>query len=313
MQNLSSRISEPQMPRGPETPILQLLASFVRSRHDLRPMTLRAYEAGVRRYATTNPHLSDLTAAGTNDYILDALRRKRRFLAHHDGRALRVFSAWLVEARILEDDPLAGVKVPPQPNTRRKPFQDLDVPLIIRTAAQSGCGERDVAIIVLALATGLRLNELRSLEWPQDFDIRRGYVYVRDRAAKTETSVRTVPVDPKAVALVESYVLDYRPSQKPGPLFLNRHGDALTYYGFSSIFRHLRARLPAEIDFKLHRARNTAITNWLRAGTDLYTTMHLAGHKSPKVTERYAGKLTDEELSRMTRPAFSMIYGKKAV
>ncbi len=160
-------------------------------------------------------------------------------------------------------------------------------------------------IIVLAIATGLRLNELRSLQWPEDFDIRRGFVYVRDRAAKTETSVRTVPVDPKAIAFVEAYILDHRPSQRPGQLFLSRHGDPLTYDGFSAIFRHLRARLPAEIDFKIHRARNTAITNWLRSGTDLYTTMHLAGHKSPKVTERYAGKLTDEELARMARPAFS--------
>jgi len=301
------------MPRGPETPTLELLASFVRSRHDLKPSTLRSYEAGVRRFTATNPLLRDLTAAAANDYILDAIRRKRRHLAHHDGRSLCVFSAWLVEARIVQDDPLAGVKVPPQPNTRRKPFKDLDVPLIIRTAAATGCGERDVAIVVLALATGLRLNELRTLEWPEDFDIKRGFVYVRDRAAKTETSVRAVPVDPKAIAFVESYVLDYRPSQQPGALFLNRHGDPLTYDGFSSIFRHLRARLPTEVDFKLHRARNTAITNWLRAGTDLYTTMHLAGHKSPKVTERYAGGLSDAELQRMTRPAFSMIYGKKAV
>ncbi len=139
------------------------------------------------------------------------------------------------------------------------------------------CGERDVAIVVLALATGLRLNELRRIQWPDDFDIRRGFVYVRDRAAKTESSVRTVPVDPKAIALVESYVRDHRPSQVAGPLFLNKHGDAFTYYGFSSIFRRLRAHLPAEVDFKIHRGRNTAITNWLRAGTDLYTTMHLAG------------------------------------
>lgn len=275
-------------------------------------MTLRQYESGVRRFAATSPLLRDLTAEAANDYILDALRRKRRFLAHHDGRSLCVFSAWLVEARILVEDPLAGVKVPAQPNTRRQPFRDLDVPIIVRTAAATGCGERDVAIVVLALATGLRLNELRALQWPEDFDIKRGFVYVRDRAAKTDAAVRTVPVDPKAIALVETYVLDHRPSQRPGSLFLNQHGDPFTDNGFSSVFRRLRARLPAEIDFKMHRARNTAITNWLRAGTDLYTTMHLAGHKSPKVTERYAGKLTDEELSRMARPAFSMIY-KKAV
>lgn len=40
--------------------------------------------------------------------------------------------------------------------------------------------------------------------------------------------------------------------------------------------------------------------------------MHLAGHKSPKVTERYAGGFSDEELARLAKPAFSMIYGKKA-
>jgi len=78
------------VPRGPETPTLDLLASFVRSRHDLRPSTLRGYEAGVRRFASTHPQLRDLTAAAANDYILEALRRKRRHLAHHDGRALRV-------------------------------------------------------------------------------------------------------------------------------------------------------------------------------------------------------------------------------
>jgi hypothetical protein len=39
----------------------------------------------------------------------------------------------------------------------------------------------------------------------------------------------------------------------------------------------------------------------------------LAGHKSPKVTERYASALSDDELARFARPALAMIYGKKAV
>jgi hypothetical protein len=41
--------------------------------------------------------------------------------------------------------------------------------------------------------------------------------------------------------------------------------------------------------------------------------MHLAGHKSPKVTERSAGGLSDDELARIARPAFSITYGKKVV
>ena len=53
-------------------------------------MTLRGYEAGVRRSAAAgHPVLRDLTANAVNDYIRDAIRRMRRFLAHHNGRALR--------------------------------------------------------------------------------------------------------------------------------------------------------------------------------------------------------------------------------
>ncbi len=216
MKHFSNRTTAAEMARGPGTPILELLESFVRSRHDLKAQTIRGYQAGMRRFAAQHTDLRDLTAESANEYIRDAVRRKRRFLAHHDGRSLTIFAQWLVEANILSHNPLAGVKVPPQPNTRRKPFKDVDVPLIIRAAEQSGCGERDVAIVVLALATGLRLNELRSIQWPDDFDIRRGFVYVRDRAAKTEAAVRTVPVDPKAIVFVESYVADHRPSRQPG-------------------------------------------------------------------------------------------------
>jgi hypothetical protein len=41
------------------------------------------------------------------------------------------------------------------------------------------------------------------------------------------------------------------------------------------------------MDFKLHRTRNTAITNWLRNGSDLHATMKLAGQsprRSPSAT-----------------------------
>ena len=82
--------------------------------------------------------------------------------------------------------------------------------------------------------------------------------------------------------------------------------------GFASIFRRLKRKLPREMDFKLHRARNTAITNWLRNGNNLHTTMKLAGHKSPKVTERYAGEFTDDELRKLVRPSFTAIYGRRS-
>ncbi len=325
-------IAEADMARSLTSPILDVLDSFERSRHDLKPQTMRGYVAGVWRFATdvarrrgtevpthrvdARPVLATVTLAhlslsDANAYIEALTLRRRRTMAHHDARALAIFSEWCVAARILQNDPLAGFVVPKQPNVRRQPFRDADIPLIRRAARDTDCGERDEAIIVVAIACGLRKEELRNLAWPDDVDLKGRMLYVRDRAAKTEASVRRVPLEPEVVAMLDTYIEDWRPSRHAGPLFLNNHGDPLSYHGFASIFRRIKGKLPQEMDFKLHRGRNTAITNWLRAGNDLHTTMKLAGHKSPKVTERYAGEFSDEELRTLVRPSFSVVYSRR--
>ncbi|TMC43891.1 MAG: site-specific integrase [Chloroflexi bacterium] len=322
-----------EMARSLSSPILDVLDSFERSRHDLRESTMRGYLAGIWRFAVftgsqnglevprsrkdARPILMTITPAAltlenANRYIDSLVRRKRKTTAHHDGRALAIFSEWCVEARIFPADPLAGFKVPKQPNNRRRPFQDEDVPLIRKAARDSDMGERDETIVVVAIACGLRKDELRNLQYPEDVDLPGRVLYVRDRAAKTDASIRRVVMDDEIVAMLDEYIDEWRPSRQPGALFLNNHGDGLTYGGFASIFRRLKRKLPREMDFKLHRARNTAITNWLRNGNDLHTTMKLAGHKSPKVTERYAGEFTDDELRKLVRPSFTAIYGKRS-
>lgn len=308
---------ESDLARSLTSPYIEAIESFVASRHDLRPSTLKGYRMGLQRFGDfvggrDVVAISVVGATNVNAYVADAIKRRRKFLAHHDARALRLFSAWLVRARIFPVDPLSGVEVPRQPATRRQPFTVADFDLIRHAARNSGLGDRDEAIIVVAVGCGLRLDEMRNLMWPEDVDLKRGFLYVK--AAKTDAGVRRIPLEPMVTSALDLYVKDCRPrpTDYAGALFLNAHGDQFTYWGFTSIFRRIRNRLPREVDFKIHRGRNTYITNQLKSGTDLYVAMKLAGHKSPKVTERYAGELTDAELQRMTKPAFSLIYGKRA-
>ncbi|HVR88332.1 MAG TPA: tyrosine-type recombinase/integrase [Candidatus Limnocylindria bacterium] len=109
----------------------------------------------------------------------------------------------------------------------------------------------------------------------------------------------------------DTYIKDWRPSRSAGPLFLNRHGDPFSYDGFSQIFSRIKKRLPAAIDFKIHRARNTALTNWRRAGVDIATLAKLAGHADIAHTEHYLGDITPEEIARIP-DAFGRFYGKRA-
>lgn len=295
--------------RGRDAPFSNVAESYLRSKHELRPWTKRSYAKSFARIGQDCVAIGDLTLDRVNTYLSRQLAAGHRTIAHHDGGAAKRLAAWAVTAKILADNPLAALSVPQQPKRRRKPFLDEEVPTILEAARASYHSERDVTIISLALACGLRKDELRGLRWPDDVDLKREVLWVRD--AKTEAGVRCVPISSRVCALLDTYVKDWRPSRSAGPLFLNQHGDPFSYDGFSQIFSRIKKRLPASIDFKIHRARNTALTNWRRAGVDIATLAKLAGHSDIAHTEHYLGDITPEEIARIP-DAFGRFYGKRA-
>jgi integrase/recombinase XerD len=262
--------------RGRDAPFSDVAESYLRSKHKLRPWTKRTYAKSFARIGQYCPTIGDLTLDVINAYLSKQLEGGHLTIAHHDGGAAKRLAAWAVTATILGENPLAALSVPQQPKRRRKPFLDEEIPVILAAARASQHSERDVTIISLALACGLRKDELRGLRWPDDVDLKREILWVRD--AKTESGIRCVPISARVCGLLDLYIKDWRPSQSAGPLFLNQHGDPFSYDGFSQIFTRIKKRLPATIDFKVHRARNTALTNWRRAGVDIATLAKLAGH-----------------------------------
>ncbi|MDQ6857475.1 MAG: site-specific integrase [Chloroflexota bacterium] len=296
--------------RGRDAPFSDVAESYLRSKHKLRPWTKRTYAKSFARIGQYCPTIGDLTLDVINAYLSKQLEGGHLTIAHHDGGAAKRLAAWAVTATILRENPLAALSVPQQPKRRRKPFLDEEIPVILAAARASQHSERDVTIISLALACGLRKDELRGLRWPDDVDLKREILWVRD--AKTESGIRCVPISARVCGLLDLYIKDWRPSQSAGPLFLNQHGDPFSYDGFSQIFTRIKKRLPATIDFKVHRARNTALTNWRRAGVDIATLARLAGHTDIAHTEHYLGDITPEEIARVP-DAFGRFYGKQAV
>ncbi len=263
------------MARSLSSPFMEVIESFVLSRHDLREWTRRSYEKSLRRLECAT--LADFTEEMLDQHIEAKLKAKRLTTAHHE---------WLVEHHILERDPVETVHVPKQPKKGRPPFKDEEVVLILDAARDSAQSERDELIVVMSIACALRLGELHRLAWPDDIDLVERVLYVRQ--AKTDAGVRTVVLDPRVITLIDAYVKDWRPSQQPGPLFLTNHGDPFSYDGFSQIFRRVRKRLPKSVDYKSHRGRNTGIVNWWRTGVHPWDAQQMAGHKTAQQTREYA-------------------------
>jgi site-specific recombinase XerD len=272
--------------------------SFRISRHDLKFKTLRTYVGSLGRFDSWvgKGSVADLTADNANSYIASVI--DHRFMARNDGRALKLFSKWLVRAGYISTDPLISVSVPKTPKWRPKPFAPEVVPVILEASGDSRTGARDRAIVALSMATGARPQEIHQLRWPQDVDLVNGLVMIREETSKTESGHRKVPIPPQVIALLHEYIDRYR-SPGPGPLWLHfRTRRALKEAGFMAIHHRLRDYLRRQgiQGYQAYRNRHTGITDMVKAGLSTLVTMQLAGHKSPVVTQHYVGKLSDSDL-----------------
>ena len=169
--------------------------------------------------------------------------------------------------------------------------------LLDRIPATTPLALRDRALFELAYASGLRAEELVTLDLDSvGFDDE--VVRVRGKGDKT----RIVPVGEHALRAVERYLAVARPALRraadPEPegadetaLFLSKSGRRL---GTSDVRRRLRvwARLaaresPALADAHPHALRHSFATHLLEGGADLRAIQELLGHTSISTTQVY--------------------------
>ena len=136
-------------------------------------------------------------------------------------------------------------------------------------------------IVVLALHTGMRMGEIRSLEWAE-VDLFRKTVTVKHSKNGEQ---RTIPQNETVFALLKAKMKGR--SLKTHLVF---HTGNHTMIDDHHLRRAFRAALKkAEIKgFTFHDLRHTFATRLVQAGIDLYRVKELLGHKSIITTQRYA-------------------------
>jgi integrase len=130
-------------------------------------------------------------------------------------------------------------------------------------------------IIRFAVDTGGRRSELLKLDWR--------YVDFKNRRV---TFVQTKNGEDRTVRLCErAYeTLEALGPKDSGPVFT--YGDkAIT--GFKSSFDTARSKAGIE-DFRFHDLRHTFASRLVQGGVPLYDVMHLTGHKTLEMVQRYA-------------------------
>jgi len=282
----------------------QVLADFehhLAAERDLSAHSVRAYLTDLAALANHSSRMglsdpADLTIRSLRSYLANqqTLGRARTTLARRATSA-RAFTAWLHRTGRAHEDAGALLAIPKAhrelpvalSHTDVRALLDATVAAIAEDAGGGGAlGLRDLAMLELLYATGIRVSELTGLDL-DDLDAERRVVRVFGKGRKE----RSVPYGAPAAIAVRTWIDHGRPglrSEASGvALFLGARGGRIDQRTVRRVVHERLAVVDGAADVGPHGLRHTAATHLLEGGADLRSVQEILGHSSLGTTQIY--------------------------
>jgi integrase len=206
--------------------------------------------------------ITDFVSARSEEVAPGTVQKEMAALKH----ALRLA---VEDWDLLHDNPAQGVRLPKVSEGRTRYLSPTEL-----KAALEAAPEWMRAPMALASFTGMRRGELLGLRW-MDVDLVNRRVYLRETK---NGSLRVLVLNDLAAMVLESL-----PQGAPTDLALaGIDGQKLSVYT-RRLFQGLGIQ-----DASFHSLRHTAASWLVMQGVDLYAVGQLLGHKTPRMTQRYA-------------------------
>ena len=270
----------------------------------LRPETIKSYKIVFDHFSTMMPEVTipeSLTREMLNEFFKRISTRERMVgrdtvkIGLEDstiktyGTKLSTFFTWLIQQRIIAENPLQYIKLRhPQYNDKRA-LEDEEVrkiyAAIVLHSKDALMLKRDTAMVSVLFFCGLRLGEFISLQ-VMDVNFEDTQLTVRSETSKSKRT-RYVPLNPIVLFHLREYIKErningYRTSD----LFVSCNEDkGLSRAGLKHWVKRL-IKLSG-VKFHLHRFRHCFATNLARHNIHLVKISKLMGHTDIRMTMAY--------------------------
>jgi integrase len=237
-----------------------------------------------------NTPLLRITPELVNEYRQERIARDQvsQQTVNRDLQELKTMFNQIISSkrwrRVLEN-PVSYVKLAKERNERVRYLEYEEIQKLLASAA-----DHLRPILVMALHTGMRRGEILNLRWT-DIDFKNDNVHVRE--AKNGEG-RYIPLSAELRRILQSlpsrflggYVF---PSRLPRRKRKESHvvGQQHSYVDLKNSFSSALTKAGIS-DFRFHDLRHTFASQMVMNGADLNTVRELLGHKSIKMTLRYA-------------------------
>jgi integrase len=255
----------------------------------LKPASQRRYRTSFRQLAGTfgGLHLDEITRGRLADYAAARMRAGAKgATVRRDLATLSCLCSCAIAWDYLDANPVRQFgKRHIKESAPRTTYPTVEQVERLVAHASPTAGR----IIHLLAQTGMRMDEVCSLEWSQVSIPRREI-----RLTKTKTSSpRVVPLSDDALSTILGT------SRHITSAFVFWHGDGVRYTCFSGAFRKIAER--AGVPFRCHDLRHHFASEFAQQTGDIAALQAILGHKTIAMTMRYSHLMTEHLHRAMDR------------
>ena len=219
--------------------------------------------------------------------------------------AIKSFFNYLVENAGLEVNPAASIRSPMIPEKEPEYLTEEECIRLLATIARKAkprVRERDMAIAVLFLHTGLRVSELTKLELV-NVDLGRNQIKITRKGNKEQH----LHLNGETARALINYLANRSQAQN-GRFFVGTNGGNLDRgYVYGIVRRYMELAGINKGKRGPHILRHTFCTRLHQKGVGPFTIKDLAGHKSLNTTMRYIKIESKEQAEAIDRLEFGTL------
>jgi integrase/recombinase XerC len=228
-------------------------------------------------------------------------KQSKRTIARKTS-CLRSFFKFLLRENIVKENPFALVSLPKKEQKLPRFLYEEEIAALFHSIDHTQpLGKRDLALLELLYATGIRVGECCSIQL-RDIDFSLGTLLVHGKGKKD----RYVPFGGYAKEALKDYIQNGRNKllqvglQDHEMLFVNSRGGPLTPRGVRYILDTIIKSASSSVgcDLHPHLLRHSFATHLLNNGADLRSVQELLGHSKISSTQIYT-HVTKDQLKKV--------------
>jgi len=274
----------------------------------LDPKTIKAYQIDLRQFSElVEQNNLELTREGIMVYISNLYQNYKPKTIKRKIASVKAFCGYLEYEELVDANPFTRLRLKlnaPLILPRTIPLSAVEAILMAAYKAKEDVTPkhqnevlRDIAVLELLFATGLRVSELCSLRCA-DVRLDEGEIKIYGKGAK-ERYVQIA--NPEVIQALCLYQKVYRDTmEQAGTFFVNRLHKSLSDQSVRNIVKKYSKLAGVEQHITPHMFRHSFATLLLEEGVDIRYIQRLLGHSSIVTTQIYthvAGKKQRDILS----------------